>query len=110
MAGLASAIRVLQQRRASLEREIDKIDGVLEVLRGLGGSVARGAGRRRQGGKWRPGRPGRPPNWYVDQREAKGAKVPAKKRSRRKRRASPRQLAAMAKARSALAAKRAAAK
>jgi hypothetical protein len=110
MAGLASAVKTLQTRRAALAGELEKIDHALEALRGLGGPVARGAATRRKGGKWRKGHPGRPPRWFVEKQRTKGARKPAKRKSRRKRKASAKQLAAMAKAREALAAKRAAAK
>ncbi len=108
MAGLVSAVKTLQARRAALIGEVGKIDHALEALRGLGGPVARGGATRRKGGKWRKGNPGRPPKWFVEKQKGKGAKNPAKRKGKRK--VSAKRLASLAKARAALAAKRAAAK
>ena len=73
--------------------------------------------KARKRGTWKPGRPGRPPQWYVDQQKAKVAKggKSAKKAAKtrpvnRKKKVSAKQLAGLAKAREALARKRAALK
>jgi hypothetical protein len=121
-------ISMLQKQRAKLERKVtqaeasisdwksqmDSLDGAISALGG-GGRRGRPKGtgaKGRKRGTWRVGHPGRPPQWYIDQQKAKGKKAPkpAKaKKGKRKRKASAKQLAAMAKAREALAAKRKAA-
>ena len=74
---------------AASEKEIAVLDQIISALKGVGGVAHRGpgrppkaGGRRRKGGKWRKGHPGRPPRWYVEQQAALGKK--AKKRGRRK--------------------------
>jgi len=97
--------KLLQKRQAKLERQIEKAEGsiqswkdeiralssVVASLRALGGAPApRGPRRKARGkkrGSWKPGRPGRPPQWYRDQQAAKGASSAPRKGRRRKRRA-----------------------
>ena len=73
----------------SCEREIKVLDQIVTALEGVdgrgmgkvkGGRPAKAAGRRRKGGKWRKGHPGRPPKWYVEQQKAEGG---GKKKARR---------------------------
>jgi hypothetical protein len=129
MAGLA------RKRRSKLENQISKavdsiaawksevkqLDTLVSSLQGIGGGKsACGPLKRARGGRrgvWKPGSRGRPPQWYLDQQEAKGAKGkrPAKrvakpKPAKRKKRVSAKQLAGLARARAVLAAKRSAAK
>lgn len=108
---LQSRISSTREDLAAMEKELEVLDGILKAIPSTG--LARGTGRPRgrKGGKWRPGRPGRPPQWYIDQQKGKVQK-PAKQatKAKKKRKASAKQLAAMAKAREALAKKRAAAK
>jgi hypothetical protein len=120
---LESKISAAKTDLVAMEEELKVLETILEALpkgaasRGPGRPL--GAGKKRKGGKWRPGRPGRPPKWYLDQQKGKGKGAKARKPARsakhakvkkpgRKRPASEKQLAAMAKARAALAAKRAA--
>jgi hypothetical protein len=64
------------------EGELSVIDQILDALAGGRGGAGRGRMRGgRRGGKWRPGRPGRPPNWYIEQQKAKGKR--GKRRGRR---------------------------
>jgi hypothetical protein len=104
MPGIDAAVRELKARRDALAEELRKIDQALEVLAGLGTSSA----PKPKGGKWRPGGRGRPPKAYTEKQRAEkvAAKAPRRKGKRRKP-PTEKQLAAMAKAREALAAKRA---
>lgn len=98
--------KLLQKRQAKLERQIERaersiqswkdeiraLSGVVASLRALGGAPApRGRGRTkargRKRGTWKPGRPGRPPEWYRKEQAAKGASSAPRKGRRRKRRA-----------------------
>jgi hypothetical protein len=103
----------LRAKRAELIELLRKVDQALEAFDDLG--TAPMAAPARMAGKWRPGGRGRPPKAYVE-KQAKTESVtkkPAKQKARRKGKKRPpteKQLAAMAKAREALAAKRAAAK
>ena len=124
MAANTQVIRMLQKERSRLESkvataeqsiaawksELDSLAGAISALGGKGGGAGRKGARGRKRGTWRPGRPGRPPQWYVDQQKAQG-KRPGKKaaKGKRKRKVSPKVLAALAKAREARAAKRRAA-
>ncbi len=70
----------------SCENEMKVLDQILDALKGAGGRRGRGAkaGAKKRG-KWRPGRPGRPPKWWVEQQK-KAGKGGARKPGRRKRR------------------------
>jgi hypothetical protein len=91
-----------------LENELDTVERILDALSSRSGRRGPGRPKGVRGGMWRPGRPGRPPKWYVEQQKSKsGRKTAREKEPKRKRKASPKMLAALAKAREALAAKRA---
>lgn len=148
-AALLSKVAATKESLEAMERELRLLDGILRALPKSGGvgstgEVAAGrrsAGRRSAGrratapsrakprGKWRPGRPGRPPKWYLEQQARTPSGTNPGKRSgrkpsrrpgrvvrgtspnrlpRAKRPPSEKQLAALAKARAARAAKRAA--
>jgi hypothetical protein len=98
MADYAKMRRDAASRKASLEKELDSaratvkecekelvvVQQILDALKGAaigrGGKAPRG-----KPGKWRPGRPGRPPNWYLEQQKGKKAAAGgAKKRRGRK--------------------------
>ena len=67
------------------------------------------AGRRAgKKGKWRPGSRGRKPQWFLDQEKAVGGakKTARAKPAKKKRKASEKQLAALARAREVRAANR----
>ena len=77
------------------ERELTVLTDVLAALKGTGSSGKsairrRGRGRKaRRGGKWRPGRPGRPPEWWREKQAAmKGGKKKGRRGRRRRRAAS----------------------
>lgn len=123
---LEGELRAAKKTVASCEAEIAVLDQILAALKGAAPAGAakrgrpKGSGRRaksgraaaKKPGKWRPGRPGRPPKWYVEQQKGKatGTKAASSRRvATRKKSASPKMLAALAKAREVLAAKRAAA-
>ncbi len=120
MAGNAQIVRLIEKRREKLARqvsragnsikvwkgEIDSLDAVVQSLRGMGAGRAGRTPQRARRGTWRPGHPGRPPKWYVEQQQGKGKRKGARKAGKRKRRASAKMLASLAKARAALAAKR----
>ena len=132
MAANTQVIRMLQKQRAKLESrvaqaeqsiaawkgEMDSLDGAISALGGTGRKAGRPRGAKgRKRGTWKPGGRGRPPQWYVDQQKAKGAKArkPAKKTSKakpakRKKKVSAKVLAGLARARAVLAEKRAWAK
>jgi len=77
---------------------------------GTSGRNHRKAKRGRKPGTWKPGHPGRPPKWYAAKQKAKGEQKPPKKAGKRKKGASAKVLAGLAKALAALAAKRKASK
>jgi len=131
MAANTQVIRLLQRQRAKLESrvvqaeqsitawkgEMDSLDGAISALGGTGKRSGPTGAKGRKRGTWKPGRRGRPPQWYVDQQKAKGAKgrKPSKKAAKvkpgkRKRRVSAKQLAGLARARAVLAEKRKTAK
>ena len=62
-----------------LTRELAKLDSVLGILTGRGVRPGRAGG-----GKWRPGRPGRPPNWWREQQKGKGGRKGGKKAGKRR--------------------------
>jgi hypothetical protein len=106
MGGLESAIKAIEKRRAAMVAEVKDLDGVLRKLTSI--SKRRGHLTPPENGrehKWKPGQPGRPPNWYLEKVREEGGV-----RKMRKKAATPRQIAALEKARAALAVKRAAAK
>ena len=76
---------------AACEKEIAVLDQILSALKGSGSGIARrgrpakgGRGKkRRKGGKWKAGKPGRPPEWWrKKQRALKAAKKPGRKKRR----------------------------
>ena len=95
---LASARRTVKD----CEKELAVLAQIIGALKGVDGGPARGgprsakkAGKRRKGGKWRPGHPGRPPKWYVEQQKAAGgAKKGGKRRGRKPGRKAGRRAAA----------------
>src|SRR5690349_13615810 len=106
MANYAKMAREAADRRRALESDLEKarrtvkecekelavLSQILGALKGV--KPARGGGpkgKRRKGGKWKPGKPGRPPKWYVEQQKAGGGKKKGRKRRGRKpgRRAAP---------------------
>ena len=125
-ATLVARISATKETLAGFEKELAMLDSLLAAL--PAGRMSRGPGRppkaakkrkggkrmggKRKGGKWKLGKPGRPPKWFLEQQKGK-AKKPAKSgggpKPKKKRIASPKMLAALAKARAARAAKRAAA-
>jgi len=126
MAANAQVIRLLQKQRAKLEQKVaqaeksiadwkgqmDSLDGAIAALGGTGRRGSRGRTR----GTWKPGGRGRPPKWYLEQKKAGGKRTPGAKESKpskpakkRKKRVSAKVLAGLARAREALAKKRAAA-
>ena len=125
MAANTQIVRMLHQQRARLESliakdeqsiagwkiQMDSIDGAIAALGGTRRKAVRTGAKGRKRGTWKEGSPGRPPKWFVEQQKAESARKPAKKalRAKRKRTVSPKQLAALAKAREARAAKRKAA-
>ena len=106
MAGLRGAVKALEARRAVLMTELERIDAILESLRSLDADPVRQRSARRKRGTWRPGRPGRPPRWYVEQIGSR--RQSTVRAGKPKRRASAKQIAALTKARTALAVSRAA--
>ena len=128
MSGTTPIVRMIKKRQATLERQVSKaeesiqswkkeirsLDEVVTSLKGMsGGKAGRNlptAKRGKKRGTWRAGHPGRPPKWFTDQQQAKGKRKPAKKAGKRKKVASAKVLAGLAKARAALAAKRKASK
>ena len=118
-ATLEKELREAKSTVSAAEKELASLSQILGALKGVDGAKVTLGGKartkRRKGGKLRPGHPGRPPKWYIEQQKGKGkgkaAKTPKamKKVARKKRPASPKMLAALAKAREKLAAKRAAA-
>ncbi len=110
-----AVVKALQAKRAAIVRdqaglaaELEKVDGALSALRGVGAATARGrkAGRKK-GGTWKPGSRGRPPAWYTAKMKAKGAKkAPKRKAAKRKRKVSAAQLEGLAKARAVVLANR----
>jgi len=106
MAGIDAAVRELKARREALADELRKIDQALEVLAGLGTAPAAVPARR--AGRWRPGGRGRPPKAYAEKQAVeKGATKAPKRKTRRRKPPTEKQLAALEKARAAMAAKRA---
>lgn len=72
------------------EKEIAVLDQIIGALKGVDGrSVGKAAGGKRKGGKWRPGHPGRPPKWYVEQQKEKGGKKKARRGKKAGRRRKP---------------------
>ena len=104
MANYAKMAREAAERRRTLEsdlvrarktvkeceKELEVLGQILGALKGVGkvAAPAGRGGRRRKGGKWRPGKPGRPPKWYVEKQKAAGKK-PAKRRTRRAPKSAP---------------------
>jgi hypothetical protein len=100
MIDFSKMARAAARRRKSLEKELERaraavdecakelgrIDAVLDALGGGGGRRGGATRGRRKGGRWRPGRPGRPPNWWIEQQKKKGAKPDGRKKGRRGRR------------------------
>jgi hypothetical protein len=99
MADYAKMRRDASSRKTSLEKELETaratvkdcekelvvVQQILDALKGA--SMGKGGGKAPRGkpGKWRPGRPGRPPKWYVEQQKGKkAAGGGAKKRRGRK--------------------------
>ena len=123
MAANEQVIKLLQKQRAKLERmiaragdsiagwrgELESLVGAITALGGTARRAIRTAAKGRKRGTWKPGSRGRPPKWYVEQQKAKGPRPAKATPATKKRKASPKQLAAMARAREALARKRAAA-
>jgi len=119
-ATLEKELREARATVAASEKELHSIGQILAALKGTEGAAvsarrgkAKAKSKRRKGGKWKKGRPGRPPKWYTEKMKGKAtakkaskATKPAKKAKRKKRTASPKMLAALAKARAARAAKR----
>ena len=62
-----------------LTRELAKLDSVLGILTGRGVRT-----RRAGGGKWRPGRPGRPPDWWREQQGRKAGKKSGRRAGKRR--------------------------
>jgi len=128
MSSTTPIVRMIEKRQATLERQVSKaeesiqswkkeissLDEVVFSLKGMkGGAAGRNLKRAKPGrkrGTWKAGHPGRPPKWYTEQRKAKGKQKPTKKAGKRKKAASAKVLAGLAKARAALAAKRKASK
>ncbi|MCK6482204.1 MAG: hypothetical protein L6R43_19265, partial [Planctomycetes bacterium] len=87
---LEGELRAAKKTVASCEAEIAVLDQILAALKGAAPAGAakrgrpKGSGRRakagraaaKKPGKWRPGRPGRPPKWYVEQQKAAGGAAP----------------------------------
>lgn len=129
---ITSRISLAKSELVAMEKELKVLDEVLKALPSAGLSRGssrqgkangRGAKKAAKKGKWKPGKPGRPPQWYIDQQKGKGANAPKATRAKPrvaagkpakkpkvKRKATEKQLAAMAKAREALAANRKATK
>jgi hypothetical protein len=85
---LAREIAKARQALNALEDEMTIVDQVLSALAGPRrmGRPRRGPrGGRVRGGRWRPGKPGRPPKWWVEQQKGKAAKA-GKRGGRRRRR------------------------
>jgi hypothetical protein len=105
---IQTIVEKLMAERAALTEVIRNIDQALVVLKRLGRSPA----PTQQARRWRPGGPGRPPKAEAEKRapvEAVAPKPPKRKSREGKRKRKPpteKQLAAMAKARAALAEKR----
>jgi len=127
MAANTQIVRMLHQQRARLESlvakaeqsisgwkvQMDSLDGAISSLGGSGRRAIRQGAKGRKRGTWKQGSRGRPPQWFIDQQKAKGEQKPVKKSAKtkpakRKKKVSKKQLAGLAKARAALAAKRAA--
>jgi hypothetical protein len=87
---LEGELRAAKKTVSSCEAEITVLDQILAALKGAAPSAPAkrgrpaGSGRRakagraaaKKPGKWRPGRPGRPPKWYVEQQRAAGGGEP----------------------------------
>lgn len=81
---LAAELAAARAAVVSCEKEIEVLDQILRALKGAGAGPGRpprtAAGgskkAKKKGGKWRPGRPGRPPKWYVEQQKAAGKGSP----------------------------------
>jgi len=105
MANYAKMARDAADRRRTLESELEQarktvkecekelavLAQIIGALKGVGPAPGRRgpkpgrkAGKRRKGGKWKKGHPGRPPKWYVEQQKAAGGKKKAGKRRRRR--------------------------
>ena len=114
---LQASIQSHRKSIAELEREVKDLDGVIAALgklskapTGPGRKVRAGKSSTRRRGTWKPGKPGRPPKWF-QAKKAAGAKTArrktsakrptAKRPTAKKRKLSPKQLAALAKARAA---------
>ena len=88
----ASRRKVLRKELARAEksvaecgRELEIVDQILGALRGVRGGGAGSAIRAgKKPGKWRLGKPGRPPKWWVEQQEARGKGGRKAKAGRRK--------------------------
>ena len=126
---LQTKITSTKEELAAMEKELQVLDGILKALPSGAMKVGPGRprGRKRRGGKWRKGSPGRPPKWYVEKQKAAGTgkakrkaakpkkapmpKAPpkAKPAKKVKKPVSAKVLAGLAKARAVLAAKRQAA-
>lgn len=116
---LKAKVASTKEELVAMEKELIVLDGLLKAI--PAGAVKRGPGRPRgkratkkagkragKKGKWRPGSRGRKPQWYLDQQKAvSGAKKTARaKPAKKKRKASEKQLAALARAREVRAANR----
>lgn len=113
MANYAKMARDAADRRKTLETELDGarktvkdcekelavLSQIIGALKGVapaagrrgprpgpkpGRKAGRKAGKRRKGGKWKKGHPGRPPKWYVEQQKAAGGAKKTRKRRGRK--------------------------
>ena len=74
---LQSELERSRRTAGACEKEIAVLDRIVSALKGVDGRTAgraSGGKRARKGGKWRPGHPGRPPKWYVEQQKAAGGK------------------------------------
>ena len=93
---LEGALSQAKASVASCEAELAVLDQILAALKGAGkaagvapkrgrpvGSFKRGGKAKKKRGKWKLGKPGRPPQWYIDQQKAAGG---GKKPGRKKRR------------------------
>ena len=91
---LEGALSQAKSSVAACEAELAVLDQILAALKGAGkaaGAVPKRRGRpvgsgktaKKKRGKWKLGKPGRPPQWYIDQQKAAGG---GKKPGRKKRR------------------------
>ncbi len=90
VAGCESELAVLEQILGALKGAAPAAPGRRRKAgrRAKPGRRAKAAGRgAAKRGKWRPGRPGRPPKWFVEQQKAAGGGKPGRKAGKRGRKA-----------------------